>query len=93
MYGVPLSDREADPQLLERRRQLITQAADTLDDHKVGMASESCSTRRSGMQQALSIYYFTKMHQLWDRECVCTVASRDEVWHCWAGRVPRASCW
>lgn len=35
-YGVPLSDREADPQLLERRRQLITQAAETLDDHKVG---------------------------------------------------------
>lgn len=35
MYGVPLSDREADPMLLERRRQLITQAAETLDDHKV----------------------------------------------------------
>lgn len=34
-YGVPLSDREEDPQLLERRRQLITQAAETLDDHKV----------------------------------------------------------
>ncbi|CAM9807850.1 unnamed protein product, partial [Scytosiphon promiscuus] len=34
-YGVPLSDREADPMLLERRRQLITQAADTLDDHKM----------------------------------------------------------
>lgn len=34
-YGVPLSDREADPQLLERRRQLITQAAETLDDRKV----------------------------------------------------------
>lgn len=33
-YGVPLSDREADPQLLERRRQLITQAAETLDDRK-----------------------------------------------------------
>lgn len=34
-YGVPLSDREADPQLLERRRELITQAAETLDDRKV----------------------------------------------------------
>lgn len=34
-YGVPLSDREGDPQLLERRRQLIMQAAETLDDHKV----------------------------------------------------------
>ena len=34
-YGVPLSDRESDPQLLERRRQLIIQAAETLDDHKV----------------------------------------------------------
>ena len=34
-YGVPLSDRESDPMLLERRRQLITQAAETLDDHKV----------------------------------------------------------
>ncbi|CAM9996675.1 unnamed protein product, partial [Hapterophycus canaliculatus] len=34
-YGVPLSDREADPMLLERRRQLITQAAETLDDHKM----------------------------------------------------------
>ena len=34
-YRVPLSDREADPQLLDRRRQLITQAAETLDDHKV----------------------------------------------------------
>ncbi|CAM9532103.1 unnamed protein product, partial [Discosporangium mesarthrocarpum] len=35
VYGVPLSDREGDPQLLDRRRQLITQAAETLDDHKM----------------------------------------------------------
>lgn len=44
-YGVPLSDREGDPQLLERRRQLIAQAAETLDDHKVGGAVSSLVCR------------------------------------------------